>query len=128
GLIDCHFEAVPNLRAAIISRLFLDGSRLPGLQAERLEARGGMYLRGAEVDGEINLDQARLGGNLECDGAAIRARSGHALLARSLEVRNVLLRGATLRGGLNLSGAVVEADLDLTGAAVPLAERAALDA
>lgn len=128
GLIDCHFEAVPNLRAAIISRLFLDGSRLPGLQAERLEARGGMYLRGAEVDGEINLDQARLGGNLECDGAVIRARSGHALLARSLEVRNVLLRGATLRGGLNLSGAVVAADLDLTGAAVPLAERTALDA
>ncbi|MGY6247235.1 hypothetical protein ACXIUS_06720 [Bosea thiooxidans] len=128
GLIDCHFEAVPRLRAAIISRLFLDGSRLPGLQAERLEARGGIYLRGAEVDGEINLDQARLGGNLECDGAVIRARSGYGLLARSLEVRNVLLRGANLRGGLNLSGAAVAADLDLTGAAIPLAERAALDA
>jgi hypothetical protein len=128
GLNDCHFEAVPNLRAAIISRLFLDGSRLPGLQAERLETRGGIYLRGAEVEGVINLDQARLGGNLQCDGATIRNRGDHALLGRSLEVRNVLLRGATLRGGLNLSGAVLAADLDLTGATVPVAERHALDA
>lgn len=128
GLNDCHFETVPNLRAAIISRLFLDGSRLPGLQGERLEARGGLYLRGAAVDGVINLDQARLGGNLECDGAAIRNRGDHAVLARSLEVRNVLMRGAVLRGGLNLAGAVLTADLDLTGASIPVAERTALDA
>jgi hypothetical protein len=55
GLNDCHFEAPPVLRAAIINRLFLDGSLLPGLEAERLEARGGVYLRGAEVNGEVNL-------------------------------------------------------------------------
>lgn len=128
GLNDCHFEAAPILRAAIINRLFLDGSRLPGLQAERLEARGGIYLRGADVEGGINLDQARLGGNLECDGATIRNRSGYALLGRSLEVRNVLLRGATLRGGANLAGAVLTADLDAAGATVPAFERSAIDA
>lgn len=128
GLTDCRFEAVPVLRAAIINRLFLDGSRLPGLQAERLEARGGIYLRGAEVETGIDLDQARLGGNLECDGAVISNRGGYALLGRSLEVRNVLLRGATLRGGANLSGAVLAADLDATGASVPAFERMALDA
>lgn len=128
GLNDCHFEATPILRAAIISRLFLDGSRLPGLQAERLEARGGIYLRGAEVEGAVNLDQARLGGNLQCDGATIRNRGDYALLGRSLEVRNVLLRGATLRGGVNLSGAVLAADLDMAGATVVAFERVALDA
>ena len=128
GLNDCHFEAPPILRAAIINRLFLDGSRLPGLQAERLEARGGVYLRGAEIEGAVNLDQARLGGNLQCDGATIRNRGDHALLGRSLEVRNVLLRGATLRGGVNLSGAVLAADLDAAGASIPAFERMALDA
>ncbi|QEL21799.1 hypothetical protein FQV39_03840 [Bosea sp. F3-2] len=128
GLNDCHFEATPILRAAIINRLFLDGSRLPGLQAERLEARGGVYLRGAEVEGAVNLDQARLGGNLQCDGATIRNRGDYALLGRSLEVRNVLLRGATLRGGINLSGAVLVADLDAAGATVSAFERMALDA
>lgn len=128
GLNDCHFEATPILRAAIINRLFLDGSRLPGLQAERLEARGGVYLRGAEVEGAVSLDQARLGGNLECDGATIRSRGGYAVLGRSLEVRNVLLRGAMLRGGLNLSGAVLAADLDAAGATVTAFERTALEA
>ncbi|MCU4180020.1 hypothetical protein [Bosea sp. BH3] len=128
GLNDCHFEATPVLRAAIINRLFLDGSRLPGLQAERLEARGGIYLRGAEVEGGINLDQARLGGNLECDGAAVRNRGGYALLGRSLEVRNLLLRGATLKGGASLSGAALDADLDAAGAVIAAFESMALDA
>lgn len=128
GLNDCHFEATPILRAAIINRLFLDGSRLPGLQAERLEARGGVYLRGAEVEGAVNLDQARLGGNLQCDGATIRNRGDYALLGRSLEARNVLLRGTTLRGGVNLSGAVLAADLDAAGATIPAFEQMALDA
>lgn len=128
GLNDCHFEATPILRAAIINRLFLDGSRLPGLQAERLEARGGIYLRSVEAEGAINLDQARLGGNLQCDGATIRNRGDYALLGRSLEVRNVLLRGATLRGGVNLSGAVLAADLDAAGTTIPAFERMALDA
>lgn len=128
GLNDCHFEATPILRAAIINRLFLDGSRLPGLQGERLEARGGVYLRGAEVEGAVNLDQARLGGNLQCDGAAIRNRGDYALLGRSLEARNVLLRGAMLRGGINLSGAVLAADLDAAGASIPAFDRMALDA
>ena len=49
GLKDCHFEASPVLRSAIIDNLFLDGSALPGLQAERLEARGCLSLRSAMV-------------------------------------------------------------------------------
>lgn len=128
GLNDCHFESTPILKAAIINRLFLDGSLLPGLQAERLEARGGIYLRGAEVNGEVNLVQSRLGGNLECDGATIRPPSGYALLASSLEVRNVLARGAELRGGINLSGALLAADLDCAGAVVTRPEGLAIDA
>lgn len=128
GLNDCHFEAPPILRAAIINRLFLDGSSLPGLRAERLEARGGVYLRGALVTGEVDLTQSRLGGNLECDGATIRASGGRALLANSLEARNVLVRGATLRGGINLSGAVLTADFDCSGAAIAHGEAIAVDA
>ena len=58
GLKDCRFDAAPVLRSAIIDRLFLDGSSLPGLHAERLEARGGLYLRGAEIAGEVRLSTA----------------------------------------------------------------------
>ncbi len=39
GLKDCHFEASPVLRSAIIDNLFLDGSVLPGLQADRPSKR-----------------------------------------------------------------------------------------
>ena len=70
GLKDCRFEASPVLRSAIIDNLFLDGSALPGLQADRLEARGGLSLRGATVTGEIRLCGARTGGNIEIDGAS----------------------------------------------------------
>lgn len=128
GLNDCHFEAAPILRAAIINRLFLDGSLLPGLQAERLEARGGVYLRGAEINGQVNFVESRLGGNLECDGAAIRVPGGHALLARSLEVRNVLIRGASLHGGIGLAGAMLTADFDCTGTVITHTEGIAIDA
>jgi len=128
GLIDCHFEATPILRAAIINRLFLDGSALPGLEAERLEARGGVYLRGAQVQGEIAIAQSRLGGNLECDGATIRVARGHAIDADAIELRNLLLRGATLRGGLTIAGARISADLDCAGTVIEGADSVAIDA
>lgn len=128
GLSDCRFEAAPVLRAAIINRLFLDGSFLPGLQAERLEARGGVYLRGAEVTEAVNIAQSRFGGNLECDGATIRTTRGFALNANSLEARNVMLRGVHLRGGINLAGAQLDADFDCAGAVVARDDAAAIEA
>ncbi|MBL8580855.1 MAG: hypothetical protein JNL61_01340 [Rhizobiaceae bacterium] len=119
GLKDCRFDSVPVLRSAIINRVFLDGSSLPGLQAERLEVRGGLYLRGAKVTGEVNLVSSRLGGNVECDGALIEVpRGGVAVWAESVEARSILFRGAEIRGGVNLSGADLQADLDLAGAKV----------
>lgn len=118
GLNDCHFEATPVLRSAIINRLFLDGSSLPGLLADRLEARGGVYLRGAQVDGPISIAESRLGGNLECDGVTIRTLQGYALNAQGMEVRNILARGAKMRGGINMLGAELAADFDCAGAEV----------
>ena len=103
GLNDCHFEATPILRAAIINRLFLDGSSLPGLQAERLEARGGVYLRGAQVAGEVSLAQSRLGGNLECDGATIASPAACARCRRPGGAQ-CSAAGRDIRGGINLSG------------------------
>jgi hypothetical protein len=117
-LKDCRFDAVPVFRSAVIERLFLDGSSLPGLQAERLEARGGLYLLGAHVSGEVRLTDSRLGGNLDCDGAVIQAPGGFALNAEGLEVRNVFLRDTDFRGGVNLRGARLEASLDCAGATV----------
>ncbi|WP_246529455.1 hypothetical protein [Microvirga zambiensis] len=117
-LKDCRFDAVPVFRSAIIDRLFLDGSSLPGFQAERLEVRGGLYLRGSHANGEVRLTDSRLGGNLVCDGAVIQSPGGFALNAEGLEVRNVFCRDADFRGGVNLRGARLEASFDCAGSTI----------
>jgi hypothetical protein len=116
GLKDCRFDAVPVLRYAVIDNLFLDGSSLPGLQADRLEARGGVSLRSAEISGEVRLSGSRLGGNLSLDGASISYAGGTALVADAIEVRSVELRGATIAGEIRMTSARVDGDFDLTGA------------
>lgn len=117
GLKDCHFEASPILRSAIIDNLFLDGSALPGLQADRLEARGCLSLRAAIVTGEIRLPGARIGGSIEADGVSIASPDGIALDADGLETGGgILLRGADVRGGLNLSAVRLGGDVNAVGA------------
>lgn len=117
GLGDCHFEAPPILRSAIIDNLFLDGSSLPGLQADRLEARGCLTFRAAIVTGEIRLPGARIGGSIEADGVSIASPDGIALNADGLEAGGgILLRGADVRGGLNLSSVRLGGDVNAVGA------------
>jgi hypothetical protein len=118
-LTDCRFDASPVLRSAIVDNLFLDGSALPGLQADRLEARGGLSICGATVTGEIRIRGARIGGNLEADGATITAPDGIAIDADGLEARGgLLLRGANVRGGINLSGVRLGGDVNAVGARI----------
>ena len=116
GLKDCRFDAVPVLRYAVIDNLFLDGSALPGLQAERLEARGGVSLKSAEFSGDVQLSGSRLGGSLSLDGARIACAGGMALVADGIEVKSVELRGATIAGETRMTSARVDGDFDLTGA------------
>lgn len=128
GLRRCRFDAAPVLRSAIIDNLFLDGSALPGLEAERLEARGSLFLRAAATTAPIRLTGARLGGNLECDGLKGAWPSGDALSAEDLEAKGVLLRAAAIRGGVKLSGARLTADLNCSGASIQHPDSIAIDA
>ena len=128
GLTNCHFDTTPVLNSAIIERLFLDGSALPGLHAERLEVRGGLYLRGAQVDGEVRLISATFGGNVECDGAILNPPSGPALNAEGLEARRLHLRGARCGGPVILKGAELVADLDCAGVSIHAPGAVAIDA
>jgi hypothetical protein len=116
ALTDCRFDASPVLRSAVIDNLFLDGSALSGLQADRLEARGGLSICGATVGGEIRLRGARIGGSIEADGAKIASADGFAIDADGLEARGgILLRGADVRGGITLSGVRLGGDVNMAG-------------
>ena len=128
GLKDCRFDAVPILTSAVIDNLFLDGSALPGLQADRVEARGGISLRGSKVTGEIRLRGARLAGDLDCHGAIIELADGVAITADGLEARGgVLLRGAEICGGISLTGARLGGDLDGVGLRIERPGRVVID-
>ncbi len=128
GLKDCLFDASPVFRSAVIDNLFLDGSSLPGLQADRLEARGELSLRSATLTGQIRLSGARIGGNIEGDAVTVMLPEQVAILADQLEVRgSVLLRGADIKGSIKLSGARIGADINAAGARIGRPEGLAFD-
>jgi hypothetical protein len=128
GLKDCHLEAAPVLRSAIIDSLFLDGSWLPGLSADRLHARGGVTLHSAVVAGQIELSGATLGGSLEGDGATLERAGGVALAAEGLSARGILLRGASVTGGIDIAGARLVAGIEGRGLTLLHPDNIALDA
>jgi hypothetical protein len=101
--------------AAIGANLNCDGAQMhndtgPALFASSVQVGQGMFLRagftatGAGDLGAVRLTGARIGANLECDGASLRNDTGAALDARSLQVgQNMFLRAgftATGTGGL----------------------------
>ena len=101
----------------------MTGSHLPGLFADGLEARGGVFLRDVTATGEVRLLGAKLGGDLDCTGATFRAEKdaegnpGDALSADGLEAGGgVILRGVTATGEVRLLGAKLGGDLDCNGA------------
>jgi hypothetical protein len=129
GLADCRFEFAPVLRSAVIDSLVLDGSALPGVIADRLEARGDVYLRAAQVEGAVKLRGARIDGEAVFDGAQVAAPEELAIDAERLEVRGgVLLRGTRLRGAVSLLGARLGGELDAIGAAIERPGGVALEA
>jgi hypothetical protein len=128
GLIDCRFEAAPVLLSAVIDTLAVDGSELPGFDANRLEARGDLLFRSATVRGAILLRGSRIGGDLVFDGATLENPGERALAGERCSVRGgVLMRGATVRGGVALPGARIGGDLDLIGLRIDRADAAALE-
>jgi uncharacterized protein YjbI with pentapeptide repeats len=129
GLVDCRFENALVLRSAMIDTLFLDGSHLPAILAERLETRGDVFLRQASVDGPILMPGGRLGGGLIADGATLRRAGSTALDLSNVDLRgDCSLKGAAVTGRIDLGGARLSADLVALGAAIAAPEAVALDA
>ncbi|TVP74301.1 MAG: hypothetical protein EA339_00625 [Rhodobacteraceae bacterium] len=117
GLVFCHIPDPIILRSAKVKNLFLHGSVVKAaIKADRLQAEGGVFLREAKLAGKVQLLGARLGSNLDCDGAALQAK-GEALICDRMQVEgSVFLRGAKITGEVRLLGARLGGDLDCDGA------------
>ena len=100
----------------------------PALQASGLQVDQDMLLQGltavgAGDGGAVDLTGARIGGSLECSGAAVHNASGPGLRAYRLQVDGdmVLTGGFTAlgsrdRGAVRVTGARIGGNLDCSGA------------
>jgi hypothetical protein len=129
GLLDCRLEATPVLLSAIIDTLAFDGSDLPGLVANRLDARGDLLFRSATIRGRVELRGARIEGDLVFDGATLDGPGDRVFQAERISVRGgILFRGATVRGGVAVPGGRIGGDLDLMGARIDRPDGFAIEA
>ena len=128
-------EGAISLRGARIgSSLECDGASLTNatadgagiaLAADHAVIGGAVLLRnGFAAQGAISLIGARIGGNLECDGASLTNATadgtGVALAAENAVIGGaVLLRhGFVARGGVSLLGATIDSNVECCGAAL----------
>jgi len=128
ALRHCVLADTPVLSAAIIDSVQFDGSALPGLLADGLELRGGLSLIGAHVNGAIVMPGCRFGASLRCDGADLIFPDGIVIDADALVARSVLLRGATVEGGISLFGARLSADFNASASKITHKEDIAINA
>ncbi len=128
-LADCRFDATPILRSAAIDTLLLDGSALPGIVANRLEARGSVYARAVEFQNAVDLQGARLGGDLMLDGSSIRSAGHRAFDGSHISMRgDMTFRDTSIHGAVSVSGAQIGGDLALPGAEIEHPDAAGMTA
>jgi hypothetical protein len=109
---------------ASLANATADGGGI-ALAADHATISGAVLLRnGFVARGAISLIGARIGGNLECDGASLSNTTadgtGVALAAENAEIGGaVLLRhGFVAKGGVSLLGATIGSNVECCGAAL----------
>jgi len=108
-LMNCLFEDPPVMRGARVKVLSFDGAHLAGLRGDMLEARGSLFLRKIKSSGEVRLKDARIHGNLECDGGKFSHSRGNALNLQGARVAGTFFwrHGSFAKGALDLTAAEI---------------------
>ncbi|MEM9319869.1 MAG: hypothetical protein AAGA70_12835 [Pseudomonadota bacterium] len=115
-LANCRFDTALKLRSAELKSIYLNGSHLPGLDADGLSAKGDFSLRGATATAQVRMLGGKLGGDLNCIDATLAAEDT-ALNCDRLETGGeVFLRHADVTGAVRLLGARIGGDLTFEGA------------
>jgi hypothetical protein len=130
SIFSCWFDQTPILRDAHVKgNLFLSGSRVPGLNGDRLICDASLFCRNDSgnkfiSDGEFRLLGAEIHGSLFFRGATLNGPSnngkpaGKALDADGIRVNGsvFLNHGFKARGEVWMVAAVIGGDLECTGA------------
>ncbi|HVW86156.1 MAG TPA: hypothetical protein VHB50_15810, partial [Bryobacteraceae bacterium] len=107
-----------------IGVLNLEGAHIDGgeefpLRADRLSVRGSVFLRrGFDCKGGVSLEDARIGGRLDCSEAVIARTTSDALSAIGLDLKGMLdFSRARIKGRIRLAAAQVGGVALLDGSA-----------
>jgi hypothetical protein len=120
-LHDCQIEQPVNLSEATAPAVRLPGCHLPAFMGRQLRTVGDLVLAyGFTVSGGVHLPGARIGGELNLNGANLTNQQGRALDADGLTVeRNMLCKdGFTANGEVRLLGAHIVGQLEMSGASM----------
>ncbi|MBV1869134.1 MAG: hypothetical protein KUG69_14715, partial [Marinosulfonomonas sp.] len=119
GVVNSQFENTPDLTDCELGHLWLDGSCLPGIQAQRMQVARNVFLRdGFSAKGLVDLNGAKIGGQLGCIKATFDGDGGPAMMAHGLDVvGDVFLRdGFAAKGLIDLNGSKIGGQLGCVGA------------
>jgi hypothetical protein len=130
NVIESTFSEPPCFDNCSLPDLALRDCRLPGLQADELRVEFDLDLSGVEARGGVVLAGARIDGRLLCDGATLSNDTGWALDAEGAQIGgSVLLRyDFSATGGVLLLGTKIERNLVCDGATLSNDTGWALDA
>lgn len=125
----CHFTLRPSFAASKLTLLSLEGSHLPGLFAQGMQTEGYVFLSNLTATGTVDVTSAKIGGQLECNGATLNGAGGKALNAQGIAIEgNILLRNLIATGTVDLNSAKIGGGLDCDGATLNGAGGMALNA
>lgn len=126
-LDECQIDKI-NVRAATTSDISLDGSSFSGLMAERVRVYGRLFMRGAKVTGEVDIDAAILDGEVGASGATFTNSSGIAIRAQGIRAAGWIMNKAHVKGLVDLNSATLERDFSFNGATFESPNRRAINA
>ena len=128
GLIHCTLEEDVMLRDCTLPGLYLTGTHLPKLNAQRLQCNGPLHLSGGfQATGLVDMSVATIIGQLDCDDGKFLAKDkalncetisvgADVLLSEEFEARGrIVLFRAVITGNLQISGATLTTGLVAQG-------------
>lgn len=118
--LNCRFNAEVLMPCAECRSLTMDHSHLSaGFVGEGMKISNAMLMRGVFIPkGEVQLLQAKVGGEFDCSGSTFKNKGGYALSADKIQVGgNVVMEGSFAEGEVRFLTANVNGNMSCDGSA-----------